>query len=258
MSEANPYKPPTAQAAAATAGAGDFIAAGRALDAGRGWDWIASGFALFRKQPGTWILLIIVLAVCWLLIGLVPVVGGLADLLLTQVFVGGVMLGCRALDSGGELEVGHAFTGFKQHTSDLVVLGVLALVAWVVIMIPTILIIGGGAFLAMIGGDAAAVGALGLTFVLAILVLLALSIPVYMALWFAPSLVVFHDLKPVEAMKTSFFACLKNIVPFLLYGVILLVLCVVAAIPLLLGYLVLLPVIIASVYTAYRDIFFAA
>lgn len=259
MSELNPYKPPESRSAdAAPSDAGNFVAAGRAVDAGHGWDWIASGFALFKKQPGTWILILIVLAVCWILIGLVPIVGGLADLLLLQVIVGGIMLGCRALDSGGELEVGHVFAGFKQNTSNLVVLGLLALVAWVVVMIPTILIIGGGTFLAMMSGDTAGIAALGLTFVLAMLVLLALSIPVYMALWFASALVVFHDLAPVAAMKTSFLACLKNIIPFLLYGVIALVLSVLAAVPLGLGFLVLMPVVLASVYTAYRDIFFAS
>jgi uncharacterized membrane protein len=78
-----------------------------------------------------------------------------------------------------------------------------------------------------------------------------------MALWFAPSLVVFNNLKPVDAMKASFLACLKNIVPFLLYGIVLIVLCFVAAIPLGLGFLVLGPVAIASIYTGYRDIFVA-
>ena len=82
------------------------------------------------------------------------------------------------------------------------------------------------------------------------------SIPLYMALWFAPALIVFHNLAPVESMKASFFACLKNIIPFLLYGVILIVLGVLAAIPFGLGFLVLIPVIIASIYTGYRDIFY--
>ena len=100
-------------------------------------------------------------------------------------------------------------------------------------------------------------GALGLSFMLAVLVGLALALPVYMALWFAPSLIVFNNLKPVDAMKASFLACLKNIVPFLIYGVILLVLCFVAAIPFGLGFLVLGPVAIASIYTGYRDIFAA-
>jgi uncharacterized membrane protein len=82
-------------------------------------------------------------------------------------------------------------------------------------------------------------------------------VPLYMALWFAPALIVFHRMAPVDALKASFSACLKNMVPFLIYGVILLALCVVAAIPFGLGFLVLAPVVIASIYTGYRDIFSA-
>ena len=256
MSESNPYQPP---AAPAPAQAGAFSAAGRAVDAGRVWEWIAEGFALFKKQPGMWILILIVLVACSILISLVPMVGSLANLLLMQVFMGGVMLGCRALDNGESFDVGCVFAGFRQNTGDLVVLGLLALVGWIIAFIPAILIMGGGAFMSMMsgGGSLPNIGALGLTFMLALLAALALALPVYMALWFAPSLVVFNNLKPVEAMKASFLACLKNIVPFLLYGVILLALCVLAAIPLGLGFLVLGPVVIASIYTGYRDIFIA-
>ena len=57
--------------------------------------------------------------------------------------------------------------------------------------------------------------------ILTLMIGLALSIPVYMAIWFAPSLVALNDFEPVQALKTSFGACLKNIVPYLLYGVIL-------------------------------------
>ncbi len=260
MSEMNPYQPPEPHAAgAALAEAGNFIAGGRAVDAGRGWEWIATGFALFKKQPGIWILILIVLLACWILISLVPLIGALANLLLLQVFMGGIMLGCRALDRDETLEVGHAFAGFKQNTSNLVVLGLLALIAWVIILIPALLIMGGGSFLAMMrgGSDLAGIAALGLTFALAMLVVLALSIPLYMALWFAPALIVFHDMAPVAAMQASFSASLKNMIPFLLYGVILLALCVIAAIPFGLGFLVLAPVVMASIYTAYHDIFFA-
>jgi uncharacterized membrane protein len=104
----------------------------------------------------------------------------------------------------------------------------------------------------------AALGALSMTFVLSLLLALALAVPVYMAIWFAPALIMFHDVKPLDAMKLSFFACLKNIVPFLLYGIILMVLCVVASIPFGLGFLVLGPVIVGSIYAGYRDIFTAA
>jgi len=60
----------------------------------------------------------------------------------------------------------------------------------------------------------------------------------------------------LEAMQQSFFGCLKNVLPFLLYGVILFIASVIASIPVLLGWLILGPVLAASVYTAYRDIYF--
>jgi uncharacterized membrane protein len=84
-----------------------------------------------------------------------------------------------------------------------------------------------------------------------------LTVPLLMAVWFAPALVIFHDLGPTQAMKDSFTGCLRNIVPFLLYSVIWLVLSIIASIPLGLGWLVLGPMTAASIYTAYRDIYLA-
>jgi len=78
-----------------------------------------------------------------------------------------------------------------------------------------------------------------------------------MAFWFAPILIAVHNLPPVDAMKASFVACLKNVLPFLVYGVIGMALAVVAAIPFFLGLIVLVPVLVASIYTSYRDIFYA-
>jgi uncharacterized membrane protein len=79
-----------------------------------------------------------------------------------------------------------------------------------------------------------------------------------MAVWFAPCLVVFHDRDAIQAMKESFAGCLKNIMPFLLYGVIGFVILIVASIPLGLGLLVAGPVFAASIYTAYRDVYFTS
>jgi uncharacterized membrane protein len=97
-----------------------------------------------------------------------------------------------------------------------------------------------------------------LTLLLAALVGLALMVPVFMAIWFAPALVVFDGKDAIEAMKQSFAGCLKNIVPFLIYGLVLFVLSILASIPLGLGWLLLGPVLAASVYTGYKDIFTAA
>jgi uncharacterized membrane protein len=97
-----------------------------------------------------------------------------------------------------------------------------------------------------------------MTLLLAGLMMLGLSIPLAMAIWFAPALVVFHDLKPFDAMKQSFVGCWKNIVPLLLYGVIGLVIGILATIPFGLGWLVWAPTIVGSIYAGYRDIFIEA
>jgi uncharacterized membrane protein len=94
--------------------------------------------------------------------------------------------------------------------------------------------------------------------VLAFLLITALTIPVNMALWFAPALVLLRDQPASGALLQSFRACLKNLIPFLLYGFILFVLALLASIPAGLGWLVLGPVVIGSTYAAYRDIFLAS
>jgi hypothetical protein len=231
------------------------VTGGRAVGAGQGWTWIADGFGLFKKAPGIWIALVVILFVILVVLAFIPLLGAVATLLVVPVFVGGLLLGCRALQGGGELEVGHLFAGFKEHTGNLIVLGALAIGGWIIVMLPVVAIVGVGALLAALRGDAAGIAALGGSFMLAWLVALALSIPIYMALWFAPALVVLRGMAPIEAIKESFLGCLKNILPFLVYSIVLMVLGIVAAIPLGLGWLVLGPTLIASVYVSYRDIY---
>lgn len=228
---------------------------GRTVSAGQGWTWIADGFGLFKKAPGMWIALVIVLFVILIVLAFIPLLGAVATFLLMPLFLAGLMLGCRALQGGGGLEVGHLFAGFKEHTGNLIVLGALAIGGWIIVMLPVIAIVGAGTIFGLMRGDAAGAAAMGGSFVLAWLIAMALSIPIYMALWFAPALVVLRGLAPVAAIKESFVGCLKNVVPFLIYGIVLLVLGIVAAIPLGLGWLVLGPVAIASIYVSYRDIY---
>lgn len=231
---------------------------GRAVSAGQGWTWIADGFGVFKKAPGMWIALVVVLFVILIVLSFLNLIfflGTIATFLLMPVFVGGMMLGCQALQRNGSLELGHLFAGFQNQTGNLLVLGALGIAAGIIVMLPVIAIVGAGALFGAMRGDAASMAAMGSSFLLAGLVAMALSIPIYMALWFAPALVVLRGIAPVAALKESFLGCLKNIVPFLIYGIVMLVLSIFATIPLGLGWLVLGPVAIASVYVAYRDIY---
>lgn len=237
----------------------DHQAEGRTVAAGRGWDWIVEAFTLFRKQPGMWILIVLLATILFIAISIVPIMllGSLANALLFPVFGAGLMLGCKALDQGGTLELAHLFAGFKQSTGDLVMVGAFNLIGWVIIGVAVAAVVGGGVFMGMLRGGIEGAGLSIASLLIAMLLVAGLSVPLYMATWFAPALIVLHDLAPGAALKASFFACLRNWMPFLVYSVVLLVLCLAAAIPAGLGFLVLIPVLAASVYTAYRDIFCA-
>jgi uncharacterized membrane protein len=250
MTNTNPHAAPESQA-------GNFHTEGRTVAAGRGWDWIVEAFALFRKQPGIWILTAVVLGVLFIVISMIPLLGSFATALLFPIFGGGLMLGCKAQDQGGPLEIEHLFAGFRQKTGDLVMVGAFNLIGWVIIVFAVVAVIGGGVFMGVMRGGIEGAGLSIASLLIAMLLVAGLSVPLYMATWFAPALIVLQDMAAGAALKASFFACLRNWMPFLVYSVVLLVLGIVAAIPLGLGYLVLIPVLAASVYTAYRDIFCA-
>lgn len=258
MSTPNPYAAPRAPVGDAAEAPRNFVPTGRAVPGSHGWSWIAEGWALFKRQPLMWVAFAVVgFAIFVALHFLIPVIGQIALILLTPVFVGGVMIGCRELESGRELDFSHLFAGFRERFGDLVSVGLISLAVTFAVALFVGLVTGAG-MSSLLGGssDPAAVAAAGITVLLAFLITAALLLPVTMAMWFAPALVVFHSQGPGEAMKNSFVACLKNIVPFLLYSVIFLLLSFVASLPLLLGWLVLGPVMVASLYTGYRDIFF--
>ena len=234
---------------------------GNARPAGAGLDWWTRAWPLFTRQVGMWIGVIVVTFVIILVASFIPVLGQLAILLFGPVIAGGLMLGAREVDRGGDLSFSHIFAGFSNQMGQLVLIGVIYLVGMIVAALITGLIagVGIGTMIGVSGGDPGAAGAAGASGVLlAVLVMLALILPLYMAVWFAPALVVFHELAAMDAMKASFFGCLKNIVPFLIYGIVGLLLGIVAAIPFGLGWLVLGPVMTASVYVGYRDIFLSA
>jgi uncharacterized membrane protein len=171
------------------------------------------------------------------------------------------MLGCHELARGGELRLGHLFAGFQDHLGRLALVGVAYFAMFLGAVVVALAVAGAGlglGWLVGMGGDDPLPPGVGsMSILLAVLVALALMIPAAMAIWFAPALVVLNDLGVGDALRASFVACLKNFVPFLVYSLAFVGLAIVASIPLMLGWLALGPTVVASVYTAYRDIFYA-
>lgn len=235
-----------------------FIAQGRAAPLENGWAWIASAWPIFSRAAFMWIGMMLVLLIIHVAFAFLHVFGFIASILGTPVFAAGLMMASRTIDQGGEPRFSQLFGGFKHRFGQLLGVGVLYLVGTGFILLIVFLIAGASVLALIHATTPEEIMALGATVLLGALIFLALLLPLLMAIWFAPALVVFHDLRPVEAMKASFTGCMRNVLPFLLYGVVLFLASIVASIPVGLGWLVLGPVTAASIYTSYRDIYFSA
>jgi hypothetical protein len=237
----------------------DSAGSGRSVASGRGVDWWSEAWALFVKAAGMWIVLAILLIIIFTVIGIIPILGGLAMALLFPVFMASWVLTARKVEQGGAIELGDLFSAFRgDKVQPLLIIGALLLVFGVAIVAVAGLL-GIGAIFGVAAGGAdrslgAALAALSAG-LLAFIAVMAISFVAGMALWFAPTLVIFRGTAPVDAMKVSFGACLRNIVPFVLYSLIYIVAAIVASIPFGLGWIVLAPLVMITLYVSYRDVF---
>jgi uncharacterized membrane protein len=230
----------------------------RQLPPTAGWDWIVRGFALFRKSPLNWILVCTALMAIGIVLSMVPYLGALVFYLLSPVFLAGVMLGAQALEQGQSLQPLYLIEGFRRHTSALVTVGGVYLVGQVLID-GLVQIMAGPALAEFVAAvqesPAGVVPEMPRQLVIALLTAAVLSVPLVMAVWFAPLLVVIDGVLPFASMKTSFNACMANILPLTVYALVLTALGFVALIPAALGLIILVPMVFASIYVSYRDIF---
>jgi uncharacterized membrane protein len=254
----NPYAPPSAELDAGfDETEGSFIPNGRTVGIGRASSWIGTGWQMFKQSAGAWIGLIVIWIVLIMIASLIPLVN-IFNMLLGTLLTGGLMIACHNQRREGSLNVGDLFAGFSEHFVPLLLLGLLSMLLYFLAFIPMFITLG-GAFFAMLAGGGSQIdpALIGIPFLLGMLVSLALLVPVMAALWFAPALVVISKCSPVEALKRSFFGCLRNWLPFLLWGLLVAVLFILSIFTLFLGLLVIVPMIWASTYAAFRDIYYA-
>lgn len=227
-----------------------------------GWIWVKQGYAMFMKSPLLWIVLLLICLVAAVACSSVPVVGEPLVSLLMPVVLVGLMTGCRALQQDEELELTHLLSGFHRHTTQLVSLGGIALISQFVIF-GLMMLVGGSALVGILMSgqpdpDPAVVMEAVSGAGLAVLIGVTLFSLLLMAMQFAPLLVYFDDVKPLQAMKLSVRAFLNNIGAMLVYGMTFAFLAILASIPMMLGWLILLPLVFTTLYASYVDIFQAS
>ncbi len=252
MSDNNPYVAPDADLSAPNEPGIFALDTPRGVSIGNGVNWIGEGFGYFKASPGPWLLAMIVGFVILIALSIVPFINILAGFI-SYVWLGGFMLGLKAQYDGEKFDIKYLFAGFQNKFGPLLLLSVVVAVIHFVVWAA---ILGSMAFQLMSVGGAPDHSSFDFTsLLLRILIGISLTLPLVMAAWFAPALIVLHDVQVFDAMRLSFAGCLKNVLPFLLYGIVALLFLFVAALPLGLGLLVVVPLLFGSIFASYRDIF---
>ena len=229
----------------------------RTVGVGAAFEWLQLGWGMFMVNPGMWVAIALVLIVGFLLLVAVRLGGTLFICLLAPVLIAGLLTICRKASTTGAFELQDLAVGFKTSTSPLLILGLIFMVATGLINLVVFLLFSGSVVGGMMTPGIAGLGVFLGGSLLAFLLSTLLFVPLSMAMWFAPALVFFNNMPPINACKASLNACLKNILPFLIFGLIVSVLTFFAALPVGLGFLVLLPVLSGALYASYQDVFVA-
>ena len=233
------------------------------VSAAQGARWLATGWRLFRGAPFAWLAATLAYWFVMSLVSLVPLVGGAAALALVPAFTVGFMALARAAQAGTTLELALLFDGFLRHARVQLVLGVVYLAALAAVLWASAAADGGVLARWVLMGRRPSPDALDADATLLAAGLAAAAyLPVMLAFWFAPPLAAWNALGPGKALFFSFFACLLNWRAMLAYGAVAAVLTL--PLPLALGLgaplfvallVLLLPVLFASFYASYDDVF---
>jgi hypothetical protein len=237
----------------------------RHVAADSGLRWIADAFRMIASNPAPFLSMGLVVAV----IALVPLLGALALGVFGPALYAGIAYAAREQSSGRRAEVQHLFRGFQLpgKLPRLLLLCLPGLAAGLIVVVLLVALLGS----ALAGLDTtaienspelgAALGARGLLFAV---LALAIGVAAYALVFFAVPRVILTDIEPVPAMRESLQACLTNLGAFLLFFALLLVGAVMLSLLLswlppiiaqLIATAVMIPVVSAALYFAWRDVF---
>ena len=230
----------------------------RKLPAKQGLQWVNEGFRLYRQNP------LLLSAAFGLLFGivaatnLIPVIGSVLSELISPLMVAGFMAAYRVLDRKEVLQWPHFLAGIQGPWLPLMVIGAVQML--VMLLVAQIMLRMGFDMQAVMSAaqksDAVAMQNAMNQAMPALFTGALLLTPLIMATWFAPALILFGNAQPGQALLISLRAVAKNWLPILVNGLALgVVLFIAALIPMLLGFLVAMPVFFGSVYAGYQGIF---
>ena len=236
------------------------------VPAGNGLQWITDSVNLIMKNPVPFLLMGLVVGV----ISMIPILGGLALLVLGPALYGGIMYAAREEQSGRKADFQQMFQAFKEEGKlpKMLLLCLPGVAAMVILGVLGVVLLGGAMLGAGVSASASAdpsasLAAFGVGALLFFLIAIAVIIVCYAFTFFATPRVMLEGGEPIEAMKDSVRAVLANIGAMLVYCIILLLVVVVVGailslIPLI-GSLILMtaltPLVAVAAYLAWRQVY---
>jgi hypothetical protein len=247
------------------------------LPALRGAKWLRDAYAMLSLARLPWLMLLLLYYLVLGIIDFIPYLGQLAAPILKPVFAVGFLAAAWSQERGGTPEPKQLFVGFRSNLWALLPLG-LVLVLGITLAVLGTALVDDGKLLDALAGKIKVDDALlaDQQVQLAMLFAAACALPVMLALWFAPALVVFQDCSAWLALRTSLVAAVANWRPISVYGLLvffyggvvpgivttLITLVAPASLAFAIALLVLLPYLFLFVatlhisdYVSYRDIF---
>ncbi len=241
----------------------------RIVPASQGYFWVKNGTELLRDNFGRWLLLFLLYFLLAMLSS-VHVTTVFIFNVFSPVFWGGIFLAGVATLSKLEWSAAILFEALKKHSTELFKLGLIMtslnfLIGFVLLSELSALIdfeefykvmdavgkTGDQELLVQFFSDPEVVQQI----LLSILVAMLVSMPIMMAGWFAPVLIMEKGLSPLVALRLSFQACTANFKAFLIYGLVTMIMALFVIMSMYIALLFVGPLFFTSYYVSYEDIF---
>ncbi|MDR2711377.1 MAG: hypothetical protein LBB65_08690 [Burkholderiales bacterium] len=201
-----------------------FVPGGRSVPAKNGLGWVLGAWDLFKRKAGLWTgfaavyfaLIFGATMLAQLPHAAFPVF--IMEVFMQMMLIAGVVYSCDLFQRKGSFAFSDFFVAFRKgerslHLVALPMLGLAILLALSLFGLVFYMILkklAGAQFMSETAGT--------------MMISLPLAFVFFMGIWFAAALIFMHDAKSFEAIKMSFVACLKNLLPgivfFLAMGVL--------------------------------------
>jgi hypothetical protein len=194
------------------------------VNASRGAYWVKAGARTFFRQPLALAGLFFMFMAAMSLLSLVPLLGNVLALTLLPGATLGLMVATQQASQGTFPKPAVLLSAFRSGQSklrDMLILGALYAAGFLLILGITALVDGGKfARLYLFGSGISPDVLQEPDFEAALLLAMALYMPLSLLFWHAPALVHWHGISPVKSLFFSLVACLRNFWAYTVYSVV--------------------------------------